>query len=289
MLNLKIKQKLSVNSLPGFNFLSKEINKRRQKSYSDEQLWHFYESQRLTIESINEVASLLRPGVSEFDAAKMLDSLLQKKGVKHFLHYSFAWFGERSSFNKMTTYDDTLPRRDILLGEDDCFILDTAPYVNGVPSDVGLGFCHKNNIAYDNLNKQLRELEALIPGLFNGELNAEEIYTHISREIKRRNLKNVHELYPFGVLAHRLHPSNLSKLPSFMKPFSWQAYADIISRGFLEETIRGENIHSLNGVWAIEPHISDGINGTKFEKILVVRDGDAFWLDEYFSKKGSNR
>ena len=53
-------------------------------SYSDEELQQFYESQKLTIESINEVSSLLRPGVSEFDAAKMLDSLLQKKGVKHF-------------------------------------------------------------------------------------------------------------------------------------------------------------------------------------------------------------
>ena len=286
MLNLKINQKLSVNSLPGFKYLSKEINKRRQVSYSVEELQDFYESQRLTIESINEVASLLRPGVSEFDAAKMLDSLLQKKGVKHFLHYSFAWFGERSSFNKMNSYDDTLPRRDVVLGEEDCFILDTAPYVNGVPSDVGLGFCHKVNDAYKNLDNQLKEIETLIPGLFNGDLNAEEIYKQISLEIKKRNLKNVHELYPFGVLAHRLHPSKLSKLPSFMKPFSWQAYADIISRGFLEETIRGEIIHSLDGVWAIEPHISDGTNGTKFEKILVVRDGDVFWLDEYFSKKG---
>ena len=41
MLNLKINQKLSVNSLPGFNFLSKEINKRRQVSYSDEELTAF--------------------------------------------------------------------------------------------------------------------------------------------------------------------------------------------------------------------------------------------------------
>tara|TARA_B100000925_G_C21987070_1_gene465003 strand:- start:859 stop:1728 length:870 start_codon:yes stop_codon:yes gene_type:complete len=289
MLNLKINQKLNVNSIPGLKFISKEINKRRQKSYSDKELKQFYESQKLTIESINEVASLLRPGVSEFDAAKMLDSLLQKKGVKHFLHYSFAWFAERSSFNKMSSYDDTLPRRDIFLEEEDCFILDAAPYVNGVPSDVGLGFCPSKSKAYNKLDNQLNELEELIPDLFNGELNAQEIYSQISQEIKKRHLKNVHELYPFGVLAHRLHPSKLSNLPSFMKPFSWQAYADIFSRGFLEETIRGENINSLDGVWAIEPHISDGINGTKFEKILVVREGKVFWLDEYFSTKGSRR
>ena len=28
----------------------------------------------------------------------MLDFHLKKNGVKHFLHHSFAWFGERSSF-----------------------------------------------------------------------------------------------------------------------------------------------------------------------------------------------
>ena len=183
MLNLRISQNLNVNSLPGVKFLSKEINKRRQVLYSDEELQGFYESQKLTIDSIEEVASLLRPGVSEFDAAKMLDTFLQKKGVKHFLHYSFAWFGERSSFNKMSTYDDTLPRRDVLLGEGDCFILDTAPYVNGVPSDVGLGFCHSKNLAHENLCNQLTEIESLIPGLFNGDLNAEEIYSQISHEI----------------------------------------------------------------------------------------------------------
>ena len=46
----------------------------------------------------------------------------------------------------MTPYQGEM----LFLGEEDCFILDTAPYVNGVPSDVGLGFCHKNNKAYEN-------------------------------------------------------------------------------------------------------------------------------------------
>ena len=57
----------------------------------------------------------------------------------------------------MSSYDDTLPRRDIVLGEEDCFILDTAPYVNGVPSDVGLGFVIKNK-DYEKLDNQLMEI-----------------------------------------------------------------------------------------------------------------------------------
>jgi hypothetical protein len=287
MLNLKIDEKINLSSVPGFEFFQKELNKRRQKKYSDKELLRFYISQRLTIDSINEVANLLRPGISELDAAKMLDTLLKKKGVRHFLHHSFAWFGERTCFNGMVSYKDTLPRGDIYLREDDCFILDTAPYVKGVPSDVGLGFCYSKDIQFEKLNKNLVEIKKEIPTLFTGELNSKEIYQRIADSIINKDLKNVHELYPFGVLAHRLHHSTLSRLPSFLKPFSWQAYLDILSRGFLEETISGNNINSIDGVWAIEPHISDGKIGTKFEEIIVVQDGEVFWLDEYFSNKGS--
>ena len=62
---------------------------------------------------------------------------------------------------------------------------------------------------------------------------------------------------------------------------------DILSRGFLEETIRGKDINTLDGVWAVEPHISDGVNGTKFEKILVVRGEDVFWLHDSDQKQWS--
>ena len=72
-----------------------------------------------------------------------------------------------------------------------------------------------------------------------------------------------------------------------MKPFSLQAYLDILSRGFLEETIRGESNASMSGVWAIEPHIGFNDYGTKFEKILVVQDDEIYWLHERFENINS--
>ena len=280
MLHFNIGKKLPLSDGRITDLVQKTINKYRQREYEVEDLKKFYDSQNLTVRAISEVATSLRPGVSEYQAAKMLDIHLEKNGVKHFLHHSFAWFGSRSSFIGMKTYDDTLPRKDIFLKQGDCFILDTAPYVKGVPSDVGLGFSCGENPEMDKLNKKLESFYVHIPRIFKETKSAKEVYQRIGDLIKAEGLINIHEKYPFGVLAHRLHPSFLSKLPSFLKPFSWQAYVDIISRGFLEETIRGKDINSLDGVWAIEPHISDGENGTKFEKILVVRGERVFWLHD---------
>lgn len=287
MLQFDIGKKLPLADSSLTNFVQKTINKYRQETYKAEELKRFYDSQNLTISAIENVSSLLRPGISEYEAAKMLDIYLKKNGVKHFLHHSFAWFGERSSFIGMATYEDTLPRKDVYLKDGDCFILDTAPYVNGVPSDVGLGFSCGKNAKMDGLNRILGKFYTTIPEIFQETNSAKDVYQRIGKIIDDEGLINIHEKYPFGVLAHRLHPSFLSKLPSFLKPFSWQAYADILSRGFLEETIRGKDINTLDGVWAIEPHISDGVNGTKFEKILVVRGEDVFWLHDSDQKKWS--
>jgi hypothetical protein len=34
------------------------------------------------------------------------------------------------------------------------------------------------------------------------------------------------------------------------------------------------------GLWAVEPHLGFRGTGAKFEEILVVTEGDAFWLDD---------
>lgn len=34
------------------------------------------------------------------------------------------------------------------------------------------------------------------------------------------------------------------------------------------------------GVWAIEPHLRADGWGAKFEELLVVEDGRAYWLDD---------
>ena len=94
-----------------------------------------------------------------------------------------------------------------------------------MPSDVGLGFSCGKNRKMDGLNRTLEKFYTTIPEIFQETNSAKDVYQRIGKIIEDEGLINIHEKYPFGVLAHRLHPSSLSKLPSFLKPFSWQAYA----------------------------------------------------------------
>lgn len=283
MLKFPIKNNLELPNFPGLERVQKVLNNFRLETYGENYLKKFFESQQLTIDSIHTVANLVRPGMNEKEAADFLDNELKRRGVKHFLHQSFAWFGVRSSFCNMKTYEDTLPREDVILKENESFILDTAPYVDGIPSDVGLGFCHGENQVFVDLNNHLEIIKEEIVSIFKVEKDASIIYEKIDKMITAYGYENIHQKYPFGVLAHRLHPSLLSRLPSFLKPFSWQAYLDILSRGFLEETLRGKKINSTEGIWAIEPHVGLNGVGTKFEKILVVQNNEVYWLEEKFS------
>ena len=287
MLNFEISKSNSLN-IPGLKRAQSLLNRIRQKNYGAEDLRKFYQSQKLTIETIESVAKILRPGMSEVDAASFLEESFHSLGVKKFLHRPFAWFGKRTTFFDMQTYADTLPRENVLLKENDCFILDAAPYINKYPSDVGLGFSigsETDDIKY--VNQCIEEIEEEVISIFRNSKNTKEVYQYMNHLLEEKKLDNIHSKYPFGVLAHRLHPNSFQSLPSFLKPFSLQAYLDILSRGFLEETIRGESNVSMSGVWAIEPHIGYNDYGTKFEKILVVQDDEIYWLHKKFENVNS--
>jgi hypothetical protein len=43
---------------------------------------------------------------------------------------------------------------------------------------------------------------------------------------------------------------------------------------------RGSDHVPAAGLWAVEPHISRGAIGVKWEELLVVGHGEPFWLDD---------
>ena len=141
---------------------------------------------------------------------------------------------------------------------------------------------------YDFDNKEfkkamitLSKLKKIIPSFF--ELNCasgEKVYQWINEKIENDGFDCIHQLYPFGVLAHRLYDIPLENLPGIFKPFSWQAYWSLLSRGFYSETISGNNNSSLDGIWAVEPHIGALKFGIKFEEMLYVKNGKASWLSD---------
>ena len=101
MLNFEISKSNSLN-IPGLKRAQSLLNRVRQKNYGVEDLRKFYQSQKLTIETIESVAKILRPGMSEVDAALLLEESFHSLGVKKFLHRPFAWFGKRTTFFGMS-------------------------------------------------------------------------------------------------------------------------------------------------------------------------------------------
>ena len=260
--------------------ISERLFRFRRRSLTIDDLKAHKNTQDLAINAANEISKLIVPGMTEIEAAKLLDTYLRDHGVSAFVHYSFAWFGNRTRFDFCQTYKDLMPSKKII-HEGDVFILDTAPVLNGVPADIGLAFCLDENKEFKKSITFLSKIKKRIPSLF--ELNCasgEKIYQWINDIVESGGYENIHHLYPFGVLAHRLYKIPFEKLPGIFKPFTWQAYWSLLSRGFYSETISGNSNKSLDGIWAIEPHLGASGFGVKFEEMLYVRDGKAQFLSE---------
>ncbi len=241
----------------------------------------FLACQRLAQRAAMEVASLAQEGWTEKQAANLLTTYLRDCGARSFFHEGFAWFGERTRFTGIHGYRGFMPSgRRLAAGE--VFILDVAPIYRGYSSDIGyttsLGPCP----ALDKAKVFLAQLRADIPALFNGRRAGEDIWNNVDDKIREAGYDNIHQLYPFSVLGHRVHnhmPGENFRL-KFLN-FGWQSYWSLMSRGLFGQLLNPRFNGSLAGLWAIEPHIGGAGFGAKFEEILVVPPGGgpAHWLD----------
>lgn len=254
--------------------------KFRRTNLEINDLKKFYSTQKLAMTAAKEISKIVKPGMTELEVSSLLDTYLRDHGVNAFVHYSFAWFANRTRFDHCQKYKDLMPSRKVL-EENDIFILDTAPVLNGTPADIGLSFCLGERDDFKKAMIQLNKIKHRIPTLF--ELNCasgKKIYEWINQMIENAEYDPIHRLYPFGVLAHRLYDVPFENLPGLFKPFTWQAYWSLLSRGFYNETISGNKNINLDGIWAIEPHLGGLGFGVKFEEMLFVEKGKARWISK---------
>lgn len=239
-------------------------------------------SQRLAYACAKAVASELREGWTEAQAARLMSAWLGDHGVSSYFHKPFAWFGERARFDGMTGYRDTLPTgRALVPGES--FILDVAPIYRGYPADVGysasLGPCEDLRRGRETL----LELRSAILGLFRhaasgSGISGGDISEAVARRIESAGYEVRHHWYPFAVLGHRLHPMPEGWRPPTWTPFGFSAVQHLLWEGVYPDLLNEDHRGELNGAWAIEPHLGGKGFGCKFEEILIVEDGTARWL-----------
>lgn len=244
----------------------------------------FRKVQRLAYESVVQVAQLMQAGWTEIQAADLIRQFLCDSGIKAFFHEPYAWFGDRTRFTgvRRKTYSDFNPtnRR---LKTSDVVILDVAPILDGYIGDIGYTFSLEKNSELTKAKKHLLQLRKMIPPLFcqDPPLTGRQIWQKVEQEIIEKGYDNIHQIYPFHVLGHRIRRVPFSEW-SLKTPlrFSLHSLYTILSQGFFSELLGPDHQGSLQGLWAIEPHVGGQGFGAKFEEILVVDKSGAYWLDE---------
>lgn len=272
-----------VNQLP----IISSISPSAKFECSQEVKMQYLVAQNLAVEAIDHVAEHVVPGWSEVQAATLIETYLRDNGVSAFFHKPFVWFGENTRFNHVEKNKDYLPS-ERLLKEGEVFILDVAPIVDNFCVDVGIGYCSDFNPEFTKAQKFLYELKKEIPKIFLNELGCKEpdgkkIWQLIDKKITDAGYDNIHSLYPFSVLGHRLHKVPTGPKAPGLLNFGWQSYWSFISRGLFGQLLNHNFSGSLQGLWAVEPHIGTKKFGTKFEEILVVEENACYWLSDLSS------
>jgi Xaa-Pro aminopeptidase len=276
--------------------------------FTASELEEFKAAQRLAYDATAAIEAQLFEGITEKQAAGMLEDWLRERGVRRFFHYGFAWFGDRTRFRghtrpsknalndilnpKMAHFGKQFLPTDRPLRKGDAVILDVGPIHGRAPSDMGYSCTlgepsqefHEARMALEPYRRMI--LEMVRSGDTQGA-----IYKAIDETIADQGYENIHSYYPGGVLAHRVGRVPGLGLPTFrVKGFSPQAIA-YLGAEVVESVVRPTDHatpiwnHESDrpcepGLWAIEPHIGKGDIGVKWEELLVVTDDTAYWLDD---------
>lgn len=250
----------------------------------------FRRAQQLAYACATAVEQQLREGMTERDAARRMRVYLGDHGVREFFHRPFVWFGDRTAFTDFHTNLHFFPtRRRLEPGM--AVILDVAPIVDGHAADIGYACSFGANALHAQMLADLEPYRELILAGVRARKPQTEIYRDVDRLIEKQGYKSRHRRYPYRVLAHRVGyvaPEARSKLtlggfglPALRYLGGRMAQARRgIEHSPLWSDARASDHATPPGLWAVEPHLGFRGVGVKWEEILVVRDNDAYWLDE---------
>lgn len=244
--------------------------------------------QQLAYECAEKVAAGLEPGVTEREAARRMRVWLAANGVESWFHVPFAWFGDRTAFRNFRQPLQFFPT-DRALVDGMPYILDVAPVRDAATADIGYSGVLGTNAEFDRLHDHLALHRASILELVRAGTPLSEIYRACDDLAAAHGFDNRHREYPFGVIAHRVDPLGRGPRRATVAGFGVGALLTLV-RSALVGRRRGwsplwaggrRSDHAPTpGLWAVEPHYGSGPVGAKFEELLVVTDGDAYWLDD---------
>jgi hypothetical protein len=261
-----------------------------------DELAQFRAVQQLAYRCVETVGAMLRPGMTEKDAARLLIEWAGDHGVRDWLHKPFAWFGDRTAFEGFSGlkhlggFNLAFFPSNRRLEPDMPIILDVAPVVDGVVADVGYAHCLGHNPILEQLQDDLIAHRELIVRLVRERRTLAEVAQAVDALCQRQGVAPRHKAYPFKVLAHRVAKLHDPAKPRFVARFGLNSTRDLMldqRRAGKQQgwsplwSIDRRSAHAPTpGLWAVEPHLGFARVGAKFEELLVITDDDAYWLDD---------
>ncbi|WP_349540878.1 M24 family metallopeptidase [Paraburkholderia acidicola] len=251
-------------------------------------------AQQLAFGCAQAVASVMSPGWTEGETGQWMVDWLHNHGVRAHLHRPIVAFGPRTC----APTGQWGPARGIgaTLQENDVVMLDCAPVVDGYTGDIAYTIGVGQNPELEQAQNFLSDLRQRLVQCFSNAETVNDVYAWVDREITAAGYENAADGYPGEVLGHRVyrHGPLTSRISWFLpeKPFgpvaSWHGPGflfKLIRRMIEPELLTPSHHGSKTGIWAIEPHLRAGSFGCKFEELLVVEPGRAFWLDDMSQKR----
>lgn len=259
--------------------------------FSTADLERFRAHQRTSFAALEAVAATLKAGETEKTVARRLYKHLKGVGAKNFFHVPVALFGDRTAypgdFGKLGAL-----ATDRTLNPGDAVILDAAPIFDGYTVDTSYALRFGEGGVPLELDRALARFRQSILEQVRERLTMREIARQVDGELKALGLENCHRKHIGKVLGHRVTRED----HAFLRGRAIWGLAPRQAGWFIYKSYRsshGEPEHSPNwnhtrqsdcitpdGLWAIEPHVARDGFGAKFEDLLLVQDGQAFYLDD---------
>jgi hypothetical protein len=261
------------------------------RGFSGAQLERFRAGQRASYDVLERVAAGLAPGITEREATLRMTRAYRALGIGSYFHLPVALFGARTALPGRWRLRHFWPTRK-RLDEGDAIILDASPIIDGYLVDTSFSTRLGDNADHHRMMMDLEAFRGLIAARVRDGASFRAIAVETDERIRAMGYRNRHQAHLEEVLGHRAvrirrpRPRWTYNKGFDVQALGWFALHTVAARKGLWRFSPNWNADAISdhapwdGLWAVEPHLGKGDVGAKWEELLVVQDGEVFWLDD---------
>ena len=262
----------------------------KYRNFNSTALSRFRDLQRLSFSILEQTASGLGGGESEKEVGYELVKRYRAAGADSFFHLPVVLFGARTALPGDWPVGKFFPRNKTL-EPGDSVILDAAPLFGGYLVDTSFSFCFGSDDRHRAMMQHLAQYRDWVPAAVNNCDSFKSIADRVQDTMTAAGYEAVHTKHPGEVLGHRA--IRTPRLPFQLRlrgfdavSLAWFKFKDTMAmRGLgrqspLWNSQQSSDHRAHDGLWLVEPHAGHGPVGAKWEEILVIQNGEAWWLDE---------